>query len=148
MRFDDLVRRLEPFVAAIAARALNDMASLQAVRYEAQPSGGYTASATPFLVSPPFVPITVTDWDQRVYVSGANDASNYWTLTLYRVSGGTSTAITSLTTASISAGSWQMLSASGLSATLSVAADHLVISIAKSGSPGSLYLGAPIVKAR
>lgn len=77
-----------------------------------------------------------------VYVTGANDGSNYWSIRLRRASGG----IASADTSAISAGGWESLSTTAfVPASVLMSADAMVyIDILKTGGPGTLML-APSV---
>jgi hypothetical protein len=79
-----------------------------------------------------------------VYVATTNDGSNYWTINLKNQA--TTTRATVNTSSGVSAGTWTSISDTGLSVSLTVAADKfLYIECVKTGSPGNLSLGCPAV---
>jgi hypothetical protein len=79
-----------------------------------------------------------------VYVATTNDGSNYWTINLKNQAGTTRATIN--TSSGVSVATWTSKSHTGLSVSLTVAADKLLyIECVKTGSPGNLSLGCPAV---
>lgn len=81
-------------------------------------------------------------WRQAVQVSTTNNASNYWTITLKRLSdGGT---VNSFTTAAMSADTWYVNEDATFAIESLTSSDKgLYIQVSKTGSPGNLYLLSP-----
>lgn len=109
-------------------------------------SGISTNGASPFSASVPRA-LTLTNWSQSAYVATTNDGSNYWKIALYRYPSTGGVKLLELSTASMSAATWTVLSGEVNGAVL--ATDLLIyINVTKTGSPGNLSLGGPMVLAR
>jgi hypothetical protein len=85
---------------------------------------------------------TVKTWGQGFYVATTNGASNYWTIALQKGGGG---AISSFTTASYSANTWNRRAESNIEVPLTTADAWIRVYTAKTGSPGALFLAGPAV---
>lgn len=88
-------------------------------------------------------PVLLRYWYQTYYVSSPNDASNYWTINMIRLSDATT--IASFTTIAGGVATWTTDSQTGLG--LSLTASHLAVYIraVRTGSAGQLALMAPAV---
>ena len=84
---------------------------------------------------------TIQYWYQSVHVATTNNASNYWSLVLRRMSDGA--VIQTLTTSAISASTWSVVSATDMADALTAAHVGLYIRVTKVGGPGALTMAAP-----
>lgn len=89
--------------------------------------------------------ITLKSWSQMVYVVAPNNGSNYWTLTLIRVSDGT--VINTITTAAVTEAISTLITDTSFTTAL-VTASHvgIYISCVPTGSPGALIIFGPLVE--
>lgn len=99
----------------------------------------FAANGNPFL-APIWRDCTPARLAMVVYCA-VNDATNYWTITLY-ISGAFGLAQGSVNTSALAAAQWQPLSLTTFAATRWSAASFPIayIQIAKTGAPGNLYL--------
>lgn len=104
-------------------------------------SANMTANASPF-IGTLWETSTIKGWAQTWFVASTNNGSNYWTIALQY--GTSSTQLSSFTTAAGSAGVWSQNTAS-LNTSLAATNRYLLVAITKTGSPGGLYLGSPVV---
>lgn len=109
--------------------------------YDLLPDGFGTSGAVPFMGSIERN-MSIRRWSQAVYVTGTNNVSNYWNISL-RLSSGT--VIYTHTTSGISAGSWNRRSTTGLSYSVTTAHITLYVRVDKVGSPGNIYMAGPAV---
>jgi hypothetical protein len=90
--------------------------------------------------------VTVVSWLQTFYVATTNDASNCWTLALYRYAGA-GIKIAELSTGRSSADTWTRLTVT-VNAAIPSTDLLLYITATKTGSPGALSLAGPAVWVR
>ncbi len=83
-------------------------------------------------------------WAQAFYVQSSNDASNYWTITLYELQATTSNVITSFTTAGLSPGTHYRNTLTP-NYVMTASAVELMVRAARTLGPGSLYCMNPIL---
>ncbi len=105
---------------------------------------GLTAQSANFNLGYPGIPSDYGLWlkqfESTTLVSGTNNGSNYWTVSIYRESaGGTDTLITSFTTAGDTAGQWTQHN-TAINAVLNSTARILYVNGAKTGSPGTILV--------
>jgi hypothetical protein len=101
----------------------------------------------PFSCTLPSFTTYPKQYSQAIFLSaGASDASNYWTLTLYDY--GTSTAIASVNTSALAAGSGHLLTDTTLALSSVTQATHryLYVRVDRTGSPGNISVRAPAVE--
>ncbi len=109
-------------------------------------SGISSNGVSPFSASVPRA-LTLTNWAQTAYVATTNNGSNYWKIALYRYPSSGGVKLLELDTSSMSASTWTVLSGEVNAAVL--ATDLLIyINVTKTGSPGNLSLGGPMLLAR
>jgi hypothetical protein len=89
--------------------------------------------------------LTVVSWYQAIYIVTTNDGSNYWTVSLKRLSDHVT--IASFDTSAMSPGTWARNSETGLGLAITTSHLGLYIHMAKTGSPGNWYLMAPAMLA-
>ena len=109
------------------------------VTYDLLPDGFGTSGAVPFMGSIERN-MSIRRWSQAVYVTGTNNVSNYWNISLRTSSG---TVIYTHTTSGISAGSWNRRSTTGLSYSVTTGHITLYVRVDKQGSPGNIYMAGP-----
>jgi len=106
------------------------------------PGAGTTTDQTAYTITLSR-PLTVHYWYQNVYITGTNNGSNYWVLTMKRFSD--LATLATLDTSGVALATSTNLAATGINAALTMAHLGIRIECAKSGSPGTLYLGGPAV---
>lgn len=89
--------------------------------------------------------LQLVEWHQSIYVAGTNNGSNYWSVSLKRVSD--SAELSTFNTSAMSAATWTRNSNAGLSIDVTTAHLGLYISVSKTGSPGNWSMVAPAVLA-
>ena len=86
--------------------------------------------------------VTIQSWFQACVVATTNSAAHHWHLTLCKRD---ATVLATLGTEAMVAGTWALLSSTGLAAAVGVADIGLYIYVEKSGSPGTISLFNPAV---
>jgi hypothetical protein len=90
--------------------------------------------------------MTLTQWSQSLYVATTNNGSNYWTITMKRITDGAT--VNSISTSAISANTWTLLTDTTFSISSLTTSDvGLYLECTKTGSPGSLYILCPALTA-
>lgn len=98
-------------------------------------------------------PVWTDDYDQyvvdlriSVHIVTTNDGSNYWSLRMDKIDGGTNTMIVTVTSSALGPNVWARLRVS-VNALLGTVTDALDITASKVGTPGNLYF-VPMVTYR
>lgn len=110
--------------------------------YQVLPGSGMTSNGNVFFVTVARA-FTIRSWHQAAYVATTNNGSNYWTLTMTRLSD--SATVETLSTSAMSAGAWTVLSSTEMDDAITTAHKGVFIATTKTGSPGALYLAGPAV---
>ena len=86
---------------------------------------------------------TIQQWLQAIYVAATNDATHYWTINLARQD--TGAALSSFTTAALTAATWYRVDSGALSIAITTAMIAITLAAVPTNGPGDLYLQAPAV---
>jgi len=91
--------------------------------------------------------ITFVQWTQAVYVSPANDNSNYWTIKFYyRKAGTTDTNFATIDTKTATSAGINMLTTTTFSPSAITGTGYLYVQVLKTGTPANLYMACPALK--
>ena len=104
----------------------------------------FTTSSNPYAATVDRT-LTFVKWGQAIHVATTNDATNYWTIYLRRLSDAAD--ITTLVTSSMSADTWTLLTTTSFTIT-SVGTTGMGVYVVcqKTNSPGALYLLGPALE--
>ena len=89
---------------------------------------------------------TLVQWAQSYFVQTTNNGSNYWTITLHRITDGAT--IATFNTSAVAADTWHQSVINSFSITILTAVNRgcYIGSVKSVGAPGGLYLAGPLLQ--